>query len=131
MKTIPSLLAVIAATILVGCSTTSSHRDTAGTPATDITVSVTCSEPTMRFTGTIVADGHTERFSGTGSGTFHASGHELVCSFKKTGDDGRISLAVSESGKTLGSSSTVFKQGGVRAEFVRSLMVRSDVFTTY
>ena len=131
MKTIPALLAVIAATILVGCSTTSSHRDTAGIPATDITVSVTCSEPTMRFTGTIVADGHTERFSGTGSGTFHASGHELVCSFKKTGDAGRISLAVSESGKTLGSSSSVEKLGGVRAELLHTLMARQEVFTTF
>jgi hypothetical protein len=131
MKTIPSLLALFVTTILVGCSTKSPHRDFTGLPATDITVSVTCSEPSMRFTGTIVSDGQTEQLSGTGSATFHASGHEFVCSFKKAGDEGRISLAVSEAGKNLGGSETGCKRGGVRAELLRIPGERHDIFTTF
>ena len=130
MKTIPSLLAVIAATILVGCSTTSSQHAYSG-PTTDIVVTVTCSNPDTRFTGSIVTDGHAVQSGGTGHATFHATGHEFVCSFKKTDPDGRISISVSEAGKELGNSSTGEKFGGVRAEFVRSLLARSDVFTTY
>jgi hypothetical protein len=131
MKTIRSILALTATTILFGCSTTSPHRDFTGLPATDITASVTCNEPTMRFTGTIISDGRTERFSGTGSGTFHASGHELVCSFKKTGGDGQISISVSEAGKVLGGSDTGCKFGGVRAEVLRTPTERHDIFTTF
>ena len=130
MKTTPSLLAAVAAAILAGCGTTSPHRDFTGLPATDITVSVTCSEPGMGFTGTIVSDGHAEEFSGTGSGTFHASGHEFVCSFQKTGEDGRISLAASESGGNSGSASSTRKHGGVRAEFLLT-PEKHDVFTGF
>ena len=131
MKTIASLLAVIAATILVGCSTTSPHRDFTGLPATDITVSVTCSDPSMRFTGTIVSDGHPVQLGGTGHGTFSATGHEFVCSFKKTVADGQISISVSEAGKTIGSSDNGCKFGGVRAEVLRTPMEQHDIFTTF
>ena len=41
MKTIPPLFAAIAATILAGCGTTSSRRDTSDIPATGSITSVT------------------------------------------------------------------------------------------
>ena len=130
MKNIPTLLALIAAAVLTGCSTTPSQHAYSG-PTTDIVVTVTCSNPDTRFTGSIVTDGHAVQSGGTGHATFHATGHEFVCSFKKTDPDGRISISVSEAGKEFGNSSTGEKFGGVRAEIVRSLLARSDVFTTY
>ena len=99
--------------------------------ATDIVATVSCSDPGMRFTGTIVSDGHVQKYSGVGSGTYHASGHEIVCSFKKLEADGRISLAVSEAGHQEGQSSTPDKFGGVRAELMRAPMEQSSVFTTF
>jgi hypothetical protein len=99
--------------------------------STSITVSVSCSEPSMRFTGTIVSDGHSQELSGTGSGTYQASDHEIVCSFKKLDADGQISLAVSEAGKKLGDSSTPAKFGGVRAELHRARTRQSTSFTTF
>ena len=131
VKTISSLLALAAATLLVGCSTTSPHRDFTGLPATDITVSLTCSEPSMTFTGTIVSDGQAEPLSGKGSGTFRATGHEFVCSFKKSEVEGRISISVSEDGKSLGSSSTSQRSGGVRAELLRTPSAQHTLFTTF
>ena len=130
MKTLPTLLALIAAAVLTSCRTTSSQRAYSG-PTTDIVVTVTCSNPDTRFIGSIVTDGHAVQSGGTGHATFHATGHEFVCSFKKTDPAGRILISVSEAGKELGSSSTGEKFGGVRAEFARSLVARSDVFTTY
>jgi hypothetical protein len=99
--------------------------------SSSITVSVSCSEPSMRFTGTIVSDGHSQELSGTGSGTYQASGHEIVCSFKKLDADGQISLAVSEAGKKLGDSSTPARFGGVRAELHRTWTRQSTSFTTF
>lgn len=130
MKTTTSLLALIAAVVLAGCSTTSSHRDFSGMQMTDIVVTVTCSNPDTRFTGTIVADGHSVQLGGTGHGAFHTTGHEFVCSFKKTDPDGRISISVSEAGKELGNSSTGERFGGVRAEIMRTPMEQHDIFTT-
>lgn len=94
-------------------------------------ITVTCSNPDTRFTGSIVTDGHAVQAGGTGRATFHATGHEFVCSFKKADPAGQISLSVSEAGKELGNSNTGEKFGGVRAEFVRSLLVQSDLFTTF
>ena len=99
--------------------------------SSSITASVSCSEPSMRFTGTIVSDGHSQELSGTGSGTYQASGHEIVCSFKKLDADGQISLAVSEAGKKLGDSSTPARFGGVRAELHRTWTRQSTSFTTF
>ena len=130
MKNIPTLLALIAAAVFIGCSTSSSHHTYSG-PTTDIVVTVTCSNPDTRFTGSIVTDGQAAQSVGTGHATFHATGHEFVCSFKKIDPAGRISISVSEAGKELGNSSTNEKFGGVRAEFSRSLLARSDIFTTY
>ena len=129
MKTIPTLLALIAAAAFAGCSTTPSHHAYSG-PTTDIVVTVTCSNPDTRFTGSIVTDGHAVQSGGTGHATFHATGHEFVCSFKKTDPAGRISISVSEAGKELGNSSTGEKFGGVRAEVLRTPMVQHDIFTT-
>jgi hypothetical protein len=131
MKTITSLLAIIALTALAGCSTTSSQRAYSGMPVTEIVATVSCSDPGMRFTGTIVSDGHVQKYSGVSSGTYRASGHEIVCSFKKSGTDGKITLAVSEAGHQEGQSSTPVKFGGVRAELVRTLEAQSTLFTTF
>lgn len=119
----------MAAAVLTGCATTSSQRAYSG-PTTDIVVTVTCSNPNTRFTGSIVTDGHAVRTGGTGHGIFHATGHEFVCSFKKTDPNGRISISVSEAGKELGTSSTEDRFGGVRAEFLRTPAYQYDVFTT-
>jgi hypothetical protein len=131
MKTIKSLLTIIATTLLFGCATTPRHGDFSGMPATDITVTVSCGDPGMTFTGTIVSDGHSEQLSGAGSATFHATGHEFVCSFRKTGVAGRISISVSEAGESLGSSSTTDEFGGVRAELLRTPSRRHTIFTTF
>jgi len=100
-------------------------------PTTEITVTVTCSDPNMRFTGTICSDGRSQEYSGTGKGTYHASGHEILCSFKKVDSDGRIALSAGEMGQQLGESSTANKFGGVRAEFLRLPNEQRTIFTTF
>jgi len=131
MKTIPLLLAVIAMTILAGCGTTSGHRDFTGIPATDFTVSVTSGEPSMRFTGTIVSDGRTEHLSGTGSSTFHVSGHEVVCAFKKADLAGRMSLKITKAGDLVGEAHTDEIHGGVRAELLYTPEQKHTLFTSF
>jgi hypothetical protein len=130
MKTIPTLLALITAAAFTGCSTTPSQRDYSGMPATHIVATVSCSDPSMKFTGTIVSDGHSRQLSGIGSGTFRATGHEIICSFKKTGVDGQISISVSEADKQLGGSHTG-SMAGVRAEILRTPIEQHTVFTTF
>ena len=67
-----------------------------------------------------------------GGGTYHASGHEVVCAFRKTaGVAGKISLAVSRAGVRLGDSSTGDKNGGVRAELLYAPPEEHALFTTY
>jgi hypothetical protein len=117
MKSTISLLAI--AVVLAGCSTTSSHRDDSGMAKTEIDIKITCTNPETKFTGTIDSDGHSVQLSGKGRGTFHATGREFVCSFKKDGTDGGMSISVSEGGNNLGYSSTATKFGGVRADIVR------------
>ena len=133
MKTIPTLLALTAAVALAGCATPPPpQRDFAGIAPTDFTVTVKCSEPTMRFTGMIVSDGQCENWVGIGGGTYHASGHEVVCAFRKTtGVAGTISLAVSGADGPLGNSSTDGKCGGVRAELLYAPTKERALFTTY
>lgn len=131
MKNITLLLTLIAGAFLFGCGTPT-HRDFAGMPATAFAVTVSCSDASMRFEGTIISDGHSERLSGTGSGTFQATGHEIVCSFRKTSADGRISISVlEEAGKSLGSSTTAKPFGGVRAELLRTPSAEHTLFTTF
>lgn len=129
MKAITLLLALSLTSLLFGCSTASLHRDYSGIPATDIVVTVSCSDPKMGFAGTIVSDGQSQQLSGVGSGTFQATGHEFVCSFRKTDADGLISISVSEAGKVLGSSRT--PDSGVRAEVLRTPLAQHTVFTTF
>lgn len=129
MKITIILVTIVAAVVLTGCSTTSSHRDSSGMAKTEIVVTVTCSNPDTKFTGTIDSDGHLAQVRGTGHGTFHASGHKFVCLFKKDGSDGGISISVSEAGKNLGSSSIATRYGGVRADIVRTAMEQHDAFT--
>src|ERR1019366_1303705 len=105
-----SLLILTAATFFVGCSTTSAHR-TSGVVAT-----VSCSDPHMRFTGTIVSDGHTKQVSGTGSRTFHLTGHELAFSFQREVPAGQISLAVTKAGQCVASATAGSQQSGVRGQ---------------
>ena len=52
MKTITPLLTVIAMALLFGCGTAPRHHDFSGTPTTDIVVTVSCSDPGMKFAGT-------------------------------------------------------------------------------
>lgn len=129
MKTTITLLTTLVAVVLAGCSSTPPHRDFSGTPNTEIVVTVTCSNPNTKFTGTIVSDGHTVQLAGTGHGTFHAKGHELVCSFRKDDSDGAISISVSEAGNNLGNSNIATRYGGVRADIVRTAIAHCDTFT--
>lgn len=130
MKSIPALFAVLTASTLFGCST-SSHRDFSRSSATEITVSVRCSEPNMKFSGSIVSDGQTAHLTGTGSGTFNARGHEFVCSFQKEDTGGQISISVSEGGKVLGNTSNSERLGGMRSEVLRSRSVNHTLFSTF
>ena len=129
MKIAITLLTISAAVALAGCSTTPSHRDISGVAKTEIVATVTCSNPDTKFTGTIDSDGHLVHLGGTGRRTFHATGHEFVCLFKKDGSEGGISISVSEAGTNLGSSSIATKYGGVRAEIVRTGKEHRETFT--
>jgi hypothetical protein len=131
MKFTISLLTIVAALVLAGCRTKSSHSDSAAMPKTDIVVTVTCSNPDTKFTGTIVSDGHSVQLHGAGHGTFHATGHQLVCSFRKDASDGQISISVSEAGNDLGNANIATKFGGVRADIVRTAMERHDTFSAF
>lgn len=126
-----SLLTIVVALALAGCRTTSSHPDSSAIAKTHIVVTVTCSNPDTKFTGTIVSDGHSVQLHGTGHGAFHASGHQFVCSFKKDASDGQISISVSEAGKDLGNSSIARKSGGVRADIVRTAIEHHDTFSAF
>ncbi len=108
MKIILLLLILMAATFFAGCAAPSAHG-TSGVVAT-----VSCSDPSMRFTGTIVSDGHAKQVSGTGSRSFHLTGHELDFSFKKAVPDGRISLTVTKAGQCVATATTDSRFGGVR-----------------
>src|SRR5262249_47037397 len=131
MKTNLSLCAAItAAAIFTGCGTMQSHH-VSGSPAAKIDVTVSCSNPGTKFEGTIVSDGHSTSFKGSGCRTFHAAGHELICSFKKTGAVGQISISVSEAGNNLGNAYTGHEFGGVRAEIVRTAAAQCQTFTTF
>jgi hypothetical protein len=132
MKTTLSLsTAVTAAAILIGCGTTQTHRNLSGIPPAKIDVTVSCSNPATKFEGTIVSDGHSKPFNGVGSRTFHATGHEMICSFKKTGAEGQISISVSEAGNNLGNAYTGHEFGGVRAEIVRTAAGPHQTFSTF
>lgn len=131
MKSTISLLPIIAALVLVGCRTKSSHPDSSGTSKTHIVVTITCSNPDTKFTGTIVSDGHSVQLHGNGHGTFNASGYKLVCSFKKDASDGQISISVSEAGKDLGNARIATKFGGVRADIVRTAMEHHETFSAF
>ena len=133
MKIIPTFLALIAVVALAGCATPPPPpKSFAGIAPSEFTVTVTCSNPTARFTGMIVADGQCENWVGIGGGTYHATGHEVVCAFRKTaGVAGKISLAVSRAGVRLGESNTDDKNGGVRAELLYAPPEEHALFTTY
>jgi hypothetical protein len=131
VKATITLFALLAVILLLGCRAPAPHRGYSGLPATDIVVTVTCSEPGIGFAGTIVCDGRSEALSGTGRGTFGVTGHEFVCCFHKTGDGGRISISVAEAGQELGNSWTPKRSGGVRAELLRTPTAQHTIFTTY
>jgi hypothetical protein len=131
MKSIISLLTIVAAVLVAGCRTKSSPPDSSGMAKTHIVVTVTCSNPDTKFTGTIVSDGHSVQLHGTGHGTFNASGRQLVCSFKKDASDGQISISVSEAGKDLGNSRIATKFGGVRADIVRTAMEHHETSSAF
>lgn len=125
------LFSLVCVAMLVGCATQNPVRKYSNTSPTEVTVTITCSDPTTRFGGTIIADGQAEHWIGIGSGTFYATGHEILCEFRKTADAGRISLAVSSAGVHLGDSSTDDKFGGVRAELIATPPKEVVMFTTY
>jgi hypothetical protein len=122
---------VLAVAAFAGCATENSVQKYSGISPKEVTVTVTCSDPNTRFGGTIITDGQAEHWIGIGSATFHASGHNIMCQFRKTADAGRLSLAVSRAGVPLGDSSTDDKFGGVRAELVSASPQESVLFTTY
>jgi len=124
MKNIHTLILPLLATLLLSCRTPQPQNSSSTSPVSHITLAVTCSDPTMFFTGTIVRDGNIRQVSGTGSGTFDITGNEIVASFKKSGAKGRISIEGSEAGVKLGNASTDRNAGGVRAEFHRTPAVQ-------
>jgi hypothetical protein len=132
VKTITFILAMVAAAFLSGCTTPTAHRDYSNTPPTAVEVSVKCSAPAMDFTGTIVSDGHWVKYSGTGHRTFHVTGHDIVCSFKKAAAaDGSISISVSEAGQDLGNSYSGNELEGVRAAILRTPSAQHTIFTAF
>lgn len=133
MKTAVSWFAVLAAALFAGCSTTSTtapHRDFSGMPPTDITVTVSCSDPTMKFAGTITADGQLRRVSGKGSGAFRVTGHEFSAFIKKARSEGQITVVVAQSNQSLGSA-TAFGPFGAHFEVLRTPTEQHDLFTTF
>lgn len=125
---IPALAAVLA-----GCATSPqpTAADYSLVPAVQYVVTVTCSDPTTKFSGTIVADGQSTHYSGIGKGSYPAAGHVINCSFRKTTRDGQIILSISEAGKDLGYSTSSQKFGGVRAEISDTNKGTGQVFSTF
>ncbi|HEY4416166.1 MAG TPA: hypothetical protein VGO57_10775 [Verrucomicrobiae bacterium] len=126
MKNIVYLLALIVAFCLWGCSSTSANH------TSSVTVTVSCNDPGMKFTGTIVSDGQSQPVAGKGSRTFQITGETVTFSFKKTGADGQISLAVMKGDECIGRSTTDAKFGGVRGEIqLRSGVVQKANVETF
>jgi hypothetical protein len=105
--------------------------DVTRVPAADLTVTITCSESGASFAGTIVSDGKTQSYSGKTQGTYHVTGHQIECSFKKLAGAGTIKIYVYEGGKELGQAGTPAAQGGVRAEVFRGVNNSHSLFTTF
>ena len=128
-RSIQLVLILFAASALFGCSTT--RPDYSGTPATDIVVTISCSEPNARFDGTVVTDGVSQHLSGNGTGTYKISGHKFICKFEKFDAPGSITISIFEAGHTIGNSSTTRPSGGVRAEIFRTPLQYHTIFTTF
>jgi hypothetical protein len=119
---------------LAGCQTPPPPLPAAkfqGIPAKNFTVTVTCSDPTTRFMGGITADGETDHLVGMNCGTYQTSGHEILCEFRKTDSAGRLTITISSEGKSLGSSTTDAKSGGVRADLFFVPPQERTSFTTF
>ncbi len=116
MKTTRRLSLLLAATLFLGCKSTP-PQNKAPDSASKVTFLVSCSEPTMGFTGTIVCDGRTNKVSGTGGGTFRATGYDIVGLFKKSGATGRMSVEASDLAGNSNTASTDKPSGGIRSEF--------------
>ena len=65
-----------------------------------------------------MADGICEHWVGIGQSAFPVRGHEILCQFRKTGDGGQISMAISSEGVPLGDSTADGLFGGVRADVI-------------
>jgi len=128
-QSIPSVLLILMVAWLSGC--TNFKPDYSSTPATDIVVTITCSEPTARFDGTVETDGVIQHLAGNGTGTYKISGHKFVCKFQKSDAQGSITISISEAGHTIGDSSTTRPFGGVRAEIFRTPVQSHTLFTTF
>jgi len=135
MKFIQTFFAAITFLALAGCRTAptshASKHDFSGIPATIFTVSVSGTAG-LRFTGRMVADGQAQEVSGAVPAQYEVTGHELICSFKKTDAEGSIVLAVSEpNGGVQGRCNTPAPFGGVRAEILRTPSRQHALFTTF
>ncbi len=131
MKNYPIVL--LLAALLTGCATSPqpTPANYSLVPAVQYIVTVTCSDPATKFSGTIVADGKSTPYSGVGKGSYPAIGHVINCSFHKTTPDGQITLSVSANGKDLGNSYTGQKHGGVRAEISNTDAGSAQMFSTF
>ncbi len=116
MKISHTLGLLLAATLLFGCKSTP-PQSKASNSGSKVTFVVSCSEPTMGIMGTIVCDGLTNQVSGTGGGTFRATGYDIVASFKKSGAAGRMSVSASDSAGNSNTATTDKPSGSVRSEF--------------
>ena len=134
MKTTASIFFLAAALALAGCKTEPPPTVAAkytGIPSKNLTVVVTCSDPTTRFMGCITTDGGADHLIGMSSGTYQTSGHEITIEFKKTDKPGILKLAVSSEGKSLGTCTTAENLGGVRAELLFAPPQEHALFTTF
>jgi hypothetical protein len=125
MRTTRLSLAIILAAALVGCQTSRKHVETKGDfigfPAADFTLALVCSSPDTAYSGTFVNDGESQEVSGVGRGTYHISGHHLVCSFVRSGTNGTFVFTIQVGGQEQSSSSVDTKpwNRGVHADFLR------------
>jgi hypothetical protein len=103
MNNIRLLLVACAAWLyLCGCA---SNRTAQRTPES-VTIKVT-GHPGTTFTGTIVANGVSQRVSGTPSAVFQPQGHRLTCSFKQGAESGWLRFEIYAGSQFLGASGTV------------------------
>ena len=108
MKIIAALTLTSVLVCLSGCRSTRIER-----VARPLTIRVDGS-PGASFTGTVKADGVTQKVSGTVPSELRFASRQLVCSFQQGAEPGAVRFEVIEGERLVGSSATTGPRGHCR-----------------